>query len=184
MQYLGRSRPKIVGGFGTYFNYRGLEFTTNWTFKCGHLVPNFNDYQNAPKNLATFNSLQASLGYSSDLAVSGTNREKKYLYYWQFAGDITDVPRFTTSNTDYWTSIVTSNKYSKGDYLRMTNVSLSYRLPAHIMKQLGGMNNFTIGVNARNLLTFTKYRGLDVGSGSAFSYPVAREFNVKLTVGF
>lgn len=184
MQYLGRSHPKIVGGFGTYLNYKGLEFTTNWTFKCGHLVPNFNDYQNAPKNLATFNSLQASLGYSSDLAVSGTNREKKYLYYWQFPGDITDVPRFTTSNTDYWTSIVTSNKYSKGDYLRMTNVSLSYRLPARIMKQFGGMSNFTIGVNARNLLTFTKYRGLDVGSGSAFSYPVAREFNVKLTVGF
>lgn len=184
MQYLGRSRPRIVGGFGTYVNYKGLEFSTNWTFKTGHLVPNFNDYQNAPKNLATFNSLQASIGYSSDLAVSATNREKKYLYYWQFPGDITDVPRFTTSNTDYWCSIVTSNKYSKGDYLRMTNVSLSYRLPAQLIRHWGGMNNFTVGLNARNLLTFTKYRGLDVGSGSAFSYPVAREFNIKLTVGF
>ena len=66
----------------------------------------------------------------------------------------------------------------------MTNVSVSYRLPSHILRQMGRLNNFTIGVNARNLLTFTKYRGLDVGSGSAFSYPVAREFNVKLTVGF
>lgn len=183
MQYLGRSRPKIVGGFGTYFNFKGLEITTNWTFKAGHLISNFNDYQNAPRNLATFNSQQAALGYSSDLAVSSTNREKKYLYYWQFTGDITNVPRFTTSNTDYWTSIATSDKYSKGDYLRMTNVSISYRLPSHILYQMGRLYNFIIGVNARNLLTFTKYRGLDVGSGSAFSYPVAREFNVKLTVG-
>lgn len=184
MQYLGRTNPKFTGGFGTYFRYKGFEFTTNWTFKAGHLVPNFNDYQNAPKNLATFNAQQAALGYSSDLAVSATNREKKYLYYWQFPGDVTDVPRFTTSNTDFWSSMATSDKYAKGNYMRMTNLSLSYRFPATLIKRWLSMNNLVIGFNARNLLTFTKYRGLDVGTGSAFSYPVAREFNFKLTVGF
>lgn len=184
MQYLGRTNPKYTGGFGTYFRYKGIEFTTNWTFKTGHLVPNFNDYQNAPKNYATFNSTQAALGYSSDLAVSATNRERKYLYYWQFSGDVTNVPRFTTSNTDYWCSMATSDNYSKGDYLRMTNLSLSYRFPSETIRRWCGMTNLTLGFNARNLLTFTKYRGMDVGTGSAFSYPVAREFNFKLTLGF
>mgnify|MGYP001025260013 FL=1 len=182
MQYLGRSNPKFVGGFNTYLRYKGLEFTTSWTFKTGHLVPNFNDYQNAPNNEAS--SVRAALGYSSDLKVSATNREKRYLYYWQFSGDRTDIPKFTTSDNDYWASLCTSDKYSKGDYLRLTNLSLSYRFPSRLIKQWAGMQNLSLGFNARNLVTFTKYRGLDVGTGNAFSYPVAREFNFKLTVGF
>jgi hypothetical protein len=68
--------------------------------------------------------------------------------------------------------------------MRMTNLSLSYRFPQKLIRNWGGMNNLTIGLNARNLITFTKYKGLDVGSGSAFSYPVAREYNIKLSVGF
>ncbi len=181
MQYLGRSNPKYVGGFNTVMRYKGLEFTTSWTFKTGHLIPNFNDYQNAPNNEAS--DIRAARGYSSDLKVSATNREKKYLYYWQFAGDVTDVPRFTTADNDFWASMCTSDGYSKGNYLRMTNLSLSYRFPSRLVQQWK-MQNMSLGFNARNLLTFTKYRGLDVGSGNAFSYPVAREFNFKLTIGF
>ena len=74
MQYLGRSNPKHVGGFNTVMRYKGLEFTTSWTFKTGHLIPNFNDYQNAPNNEA--DDRRVALGYSSDLKVSAqTGRE-------------------------------------------------------------------------------------------------------------
>ncbi|MDE5635713.1 MAG: hypothetical protein K2I52_05340, partial [Muribaculaceae bacterium] len=182
MQYLGRTNPKFVGGFNTYLRWKGLEFSTSWTFKTGHIIPNFNDYQNAPNNEAS--AQRAALGYSSDLKVSATNRERKYLNYWQFPGDITNVPRFTTNDNDYWASLCTSDRYSKGDYLRMTNLSVSYRFPSSLIRNWAGMKNLSIGVNARNLLTFTKYRGLDVGSGGAFTYPVAREINFRLTVGF
>lgn len=168
MKYLGRTNPKFVGGFSTTMRYKGIEFTTTWTFKTGHLIPNFNDYQNAP-------------GTGSDFDVSATNREKQYLYYWKAPGDITDIPRFAAK--DYWSRLCTSNKYSKGDYLRMTNLSLSYRFPTHLINRWK-MNNLSLGFNARNLLTFTKYRGLDVGSGGAFTYPISREFNFKVTVGF
>lgn len=169
MKYLGRSNPKYVGGFSTYMKYKSLEFSTSWTFKTGHLIPDFNDYQNAPNS-------------GNDMRASSTNREKRYLYYWKAQGDITDVPRFVSGN-DYWARLASSDKYSKGDYLRLTNVSLSYRFPAHLVNAMK-LKNLLIGFNARNLLTFSKYRGLDVGSGGAFTYPVSREFNLKLTVGF
>lgn len=168
MKYLGRTNPKFVGGFNTYMKYKGLEFTTSWTFKTGHIIPNFNDYQNAPNG-------------GNDLNASSTNRERQYLYYWKTKGDITNIPRFV--DNDYWASLCTSNKYSKGDYLRMTNLSLNYRFPSQVINRLK-MSNLSIGFNARNLVTFTKYRGLDVGTGGAFTYPVSREFNFKLTVGF
>ena len=169
MKYLGRSNPKYVGGFSTYMKYKSLEFSTSWTFKTGHLIPDFNDYQNAPNS-------------GNDMRASSTNREKRYLYYWKAQGDITDIARFVSGN-DYWARLASSDKYSKGDYLRLTNLSLSYRFPAHLVNAMK-LKNLLIGFNARNLLTFSKYRGLDVGSGGAFTYPVSREFNLKLTVGF
>lgn len=181
MKYLGRSTPKFVGGFNTYLRYKSIEFTTSWTFKTDYLIPNFNDYQNAPNNEA--NADRAALGYSSDLKVSSTNRERKYLQYWQFPGDNTNVPRFTTATNDYWASTATTEMYSNGDFLRMTNLSVNYRFPSDLVKRMK-MQNLSLGFSARNLLTYTKYRGLDVASGSAFSYPVARQFNFKLSVGF
>lgn len=182
MQYLGGLHPKITGGFSTSVRYRSIEFSTLWTFKTGHLVPTFNDYQNAPRNMNA-SAEYLALGYSRDLAVSATNRQKKYLNYWQMPGDDTNVKRFVVSNYDLWTSMHTSDQYEKGDYLRMTNISLSYRFNQELIKKMH-LNQLLIGLNATNLLTFTKYRGVDVATGSAFGYPVAKEFNVKLTLGF
>ncbi|MFR7875259.1 MAG: hypothetical protein ACLU4J_02065 [Butyricimonas paravirosa] len=76
MQYLGRSNPKYVGGFNTYFRYKNIEFSTQWSYKIGHIIPSFNDLQNAPNNW----EMQVKL--PSDMlviCVSGTNRERRYL---------------------------------------------------------------------------------------------------------
>lgn len=180
MQYLGRSNPKYVGGFNTYFRFKNIEFSTQWSYKVGHIIPVFNDLQNAPNNWG--NADEVAVGYSSDLSVSGTNRERKYLSFWKTPGDKTDVARFVTGN-DYWAGVCTSDKYEKGNYLRLSNLSLSYRLPSEVAQRFG-MKNMSLSFNAYNLLTFTKYSGLDVGTNGAFSYPVSREYNIKLSVGF
>lgn len=178
MQYLGRSNPKYVGGFSTYLRYKNIEFTTQWSYKVGNIIESFNDVQNAPNN-----SSQAADGYSSDLSVSGTNRERRYLNFWKMPGDVTDIPGFVGSGRDYWAGMHTSAKYEKGDYLRLSNISVSYRLPSEVVKRFG-MQNMSLAFNAYNLFTSTKYKGLDVGTGGAFSYPTAREYNVKLSIGF
>lgn len=178
MQYLGRSNPKYVGGFNTYLRYKNIEFSTQWSYKVGHIIESFNSLRYAPNN-----GSKASYGYSSDLSVSATNRERRYLNFWKQRGDVTNIPRFVPSGNDYWASICTSDKYEKGNYLRLSNIALSYRLPSEIAERCG-MKNMFISFNAYNLLTFTKYKGLDVGTGGAFSYPTAREYNIKLTVGF
>lgn len=181
MQYLGRSNPLFIGGFSTYFRYKNFEFMTDWAYKTGHLIPSFNDLQNAPNNLGSDG--QRSAGYTSDMNVSSTNRDKKYLNYWRGEGDVTDVRRFVVGQNDYWASIMTNDKYERGDFLRMTNLTLNYRFKTEMVNRWG-MEQLMIGFNARNLLTFTKYKGLDVGTQGAFNYPVAKEFNIKLTIGF
>ncbi len=183
MQYLGGLNPKHVGGFNTYIKYKNFEFTTDWTFKTGHLVPSFNDYVNAPRNLSFTDPAFMEIGYSGDLAVSSTNRQRKYLNYWQLPGDETNVKRFLTSDMDLWSTLYSSDKYEKGDYLRLTNLSFSYRVNSKLLARYA-IRNLQIGVNMRNLLTFTKYKGVDVATGQAFGYPVPREFNIKLSLGF
>lgn len=180
IRYLGRSNPKYVGGFNTYFRYKSFDFTTQWSYKVGHIIPSFNDYQNAPNNWG--DSGQASIGYASDLSVSGTNRERRYLNFWKVKGDVTDISRFITGN-DYWQGIHTDLKYEKGNYLRLSNIAVSYRLPSEVAQRFG-MKNMSLSFNAYNLFTFTKYKGLDVGTGGSFSYPTSREYNIKLSVGF
>lgn len=184
LQYLGRTNPKYVGGFSTYLRYRHFEFTTYWSYKMGHLIPTFNDYQNAPRTLSGQNNNDLiAQGYSGDLAVSATNREKKYLNYWQQPGDMTDIRGFISSGTDLWASIVTDKKYEKGDYLRLNTLSLSYRFNGDWVNKFQ-LNNILFSLNARNIFTITKYKGIDVATGNAFGYPVAREYSVKVTLGF
>lgn len=185
LQYLGRLNPKYVGGFTTYLRYKRWNLTTNWTFKAGHIVPTFNDYKEAPRSYDPDRGkayMNVPDWYSSDLAVSGTNRQRKYLGYWQTPGDETDVHRFAPrSQNDYWATLVTDQQYEKGDYLRMTNISLTYRFDNDLIRKWG-LSNLTLGLDARNLVTFTKYRGIDVATGSAFSYPVAKEVSLRLRV--
>lgn len=180
MKYLGRSNPLFVGGFGTYLKYKNLEFTTSWTFKTGHIIPLFSDLQSAP----SAGSLGInSLGATANLNVSGTNREKKYLGFWKKTGDITNVPRFTTFMAEQWSSNFTSEKFASGDYLRLTDISLSYRFDPYKIKDWH-LRDLRLSLYARNLLTFTKYRGLDVASQGAFNYPAPREISLKVSIGF
>ena len=180
LQYLGRTNPLLVGGFSTYLKYRRFEFSTMWSYKLGHIVPLIQDYANAP--LAGLSDRMTAEGYSTDLGVSHTNRERRYLGYWKREGDITDIPKFVTGNFDLWVSSRNSDNYAKGDYLRLTNLSLSYRFDPNLLKKWN-MNVLQLSLTTRNLLTFTRYRGLDVATGGAFNYPVAREASLKLTVG-
>ncbi len=170
-QYLGTLNPAITGGFNTYLTYKNFMFTTAWTFKAGHIIPTFNDHSNAPGG---------SSGVS-DIGISRTNREAKYSDTWRAPGDITAVPAALSSGSYY--NFGTSLNYVDGDYLRLTNISLDYSLSRSVVKKLG-LSSVKIGLNARNLLTFTKYTGLDVGTGGAFTYPVSREFSLRLNIGF
>ena len=173
LTYLGRSNPLFVGGFGTYLRYKNLEFTTSWTFKTGHIVPLFSDLVNAP----------GAGMHTANLSVSGTNREKKYLGFWKKSGDDTNVPRFTTEYSEPWNGFVTSDKYASGDYVRLNDVTLSYRFDPYKIQDWG-IRDLRLSLFARNLLTFTKYRGLDVATQGAFNYPAPKEISLKLSIGF
>jgi TonB-linked SusC/RagA family outer membrane protein len=80
-----------------------------------------------------------------------------------------------------------------GSYLRLKNITLSYRFPSQLFNDK--LKNLSLSISATNLLTITKYSGYDpeVSSYTAndaelgsdfYNYPPARTFTFGLNVSF
>ena len=73
--------------------------------------------------------------------------------------------------------------YHDASYLRLKNLSITYRIPGSI-KRLLGLNEGNIFMNAQNLLTITDYRGLDSENPGAVSLPPLRTITGGIQINF
>jgi TonB-linked outer membrane protein, SusC/RagA family/TonB-dependent outer membrane receptor, SusC/RagA subfamily, signature region len=70
-------------------------------------------------------------------------------------------------------------------YLRLKNVQIGYNLPNRWLSRIG-VDNVRIYATAENLVTFTKFRGLDpaaLGSQNDNLYPVDKSFTIGINLG-
>lgn len=75
---------------------------------------------------------------------------------WTTTNTNTDQPRVgNNSNRE-----ISSRFVEDGSYLRLKNVALGYNLPSATIEKLG-IGSLRLSISAQNLLTFTKYSGLD-----------------------
>lgn len=104
--------------------------------------------------------------------------------------ETSDFPAFSSTNKN----IPLSSRFlSKGGFVRIKNVSLSYTVPQETLRDIASI---TLFASVTNLYTFTRYNGLDPeasnsGSGSDVyqnfdygSYPVPRVFTGGVTFTF
>lgn len=101
-----------------------------------------------------------------------------------------NIPAFSSTGKNY---IQTSRFVEKGDFIRLKNISLAYTLPKSTVGNLFSIRFFA---SATNLLTITRYKGMDpesasVGSGNDAqqnidygSYPNPRVFTGGVTINF
>ncbi|PMD86007.1 hypothetical protein BWI97_26460, partial [Siphonobacter sp. BAB-5405] len=76
-----------------------------------------------------------------------------------------------------------------GDFARLRNVRLGYSLPRPVLSRLK-MQNLTVFVSGDNLLTLTRFTGIDpeengsFGEENAGKYPFARKYLAGLQLSF
>lgn len=109
------------------------------------------------------------------------------LDYWIKPTDVTTAQRLTSSfNGDvvsnYFNAFNSTYSITDGSFLRVKNVSLSYRFPTR-WSDKARMKSMSIFGSAQNLLTFTKYKGLDPESGDE-DLPPLRVITVGIQVTF
>lgn len=159
--------PKYQGGFGFDFDYKGFNLQTLFTYVAGL---NRYDFDMAslydPTNIGVFN-------VSEDL-----------LNAWTPTNTGSNIPSLTASNYD---ALDRSDRWVvDASYVRLRNIALGYDIPA---RTLSGtfVKNLRISLQAENLATWTKWRGLDAESNRASDqsqYPSPRTFTLGFDVKF
>lgn len=164
---MGQTMPQFFGGFGNQFTYKKISLDIFFQFV----------KQQAPTS--DYGPLTGTYG-------SMENKETQVLDYWKAPGDVTSVPRpTTTSSNDAYSAFKNDYVYSDaawGDasYIRLKNVAVSYDLSALTGKwKIFGTSIYLQG---ENLFTITRYRGLDPeinGFDRRYVYPVNPFGSVK-----
>ncbi|NRF41126.1 SusC/RagA family TonB-linked outer membrane protein [Pedobacter foliorum] len=106
---------------------------------------------------------------------------------WQQPGDQSQVQRFSTTNS---ANTIFSDAKNEGgmaiqdaSYIRLKNISVSYILPAKLLSAVR-IKQASLNIQGQNVLTFSKYKGLDPESLSMLSLPPLRVFSVGLNLTF
>lgn len=137
----GSALPKFFGGLTNTFTYKGISLSCLVFFNYGNKI-----YDNWGSN--------ANGDGASPLNGASSLPRYTYLHRWQQEGDITDVPKVVYKGTQSGGYSSTRFLYS-GNYIRLRDISLSYDLPAYMMKaaHMGGVR---IYARASNLFTYVE----------------------------
>ncbi len=141
VEYLGDSNPKFIGGFGTGLKYKSFNLNIAFHYRLGFVIVNQVAIQTEGMN-------------------DRNNQSKAVLYRWRKQGQEEEgmLPRAYMNNP---ASNLGSDRYvEQGDFIRLNNVTLSYRVPQDVCRKLR-MRRLTVSASGRKLLTFTQYSGQD-----------------------
>jgi len=179
----GNPMPKVTGGFGNTFSYKGFSLNIFCSFITGRNIFNgyLSDYLNGSRNIGTW-------GFNSGPAAI-TNMLNQF---WYQQGDQTKFPRLVyPSGTpqDPW-HIASSYFVENGDFLKVKQATLSYNLPESWIRNLK-MKRLNVYGMAENLFTFKRSKVVpdpelvDPTTGSAnVVYPSALKFTLGVNVEF
>ncbi|RAJ37168.1 SusC/RagA family TonB-linked outer membrane protein [Pedobacter cryoconitis] len=183
-RFVGTSSPKFTGGMGNEFTYKNFSLNTFFNFVYGSKIYN--------GNRDVFDADGAYPQYNSIVLPDGWNR-------WEKPGDIATHPK-AVLNGNKLSNKPSSRFLEDGSYLRLRNVTVGYNFSDAITKRLK-LSNLRIYVSADNLLTFTKFSGMDpevanldpasydnpnpntVGT-SGKKYPISKKILFGVNIGF
>lgn len=165
---LGTSDAPWYGGLSTTISYKGLELSANLVFFLNRYMYN-NDMNNIVNPTYFYDNMHVSM-----------------LTEWKAAGDITNVPRPTsTGGNAYQTQ--TTRFLEDASYWRLRNVTLGYVLPTKWLAA-AKLRSARIYVQGQNWWTKTDYQSFDPEmTGSSLTgaqYPALVQTTVGLSIGF
>ena len=187
MVFMGYIRPDKTGGMVNTFSFKNLTMRVVADFAVGHVIDN--SFKGRSLGSARNNNMTLS-------EVMGGN-------IWNNPGDIATIPKYTVqSDADYnyrnhlrngnnlasSSGYITANSlyHSKGDFLALREISLSYRLQANFLKK-AHISAVNLYAGVYNIGYLTKYDGLmpEIFTGNdQGSYPRPRQYNFGASFTF
>jgi TonB-linked SusC/RagA family outer membrane protein len=169
--YNGSSLPNWTGGMTNSVRYKGFDLNILVAFSIGGKI---------------YDADYAGLMYASVGNQPGQNWSTDMLKRWQKPGDITDVPKLTTT-TDYSANSSSTRFLFDGTYARIRNITLGYSLSKSLLSR-AHFNNARFFIDWQNPFTFFNRQGLDpeagLGAITSNTSSVYRTLSVGLNFDF
>ncbi|WP_421872354.1 SusC/RagA family TonB-linked outer membrane protein [Marinoscillum sp.] len=173
----GSAIPTSYGGWSNTFSFKGITLDVFFQYQFGNDAFNGDLY-----------NLLSGRGVG--------NQRVDIMDRWQNPGDQTNVPMVTPNGVingvdQYYGFIGTNRFMSDASYIRLKTLTLSYDFPSALLDAIN-MRSARIFVQGVNLVTWTKYDGIDpevvvnnngTGTSSYGAYPLGRQFSVGLNIG-
>ncbi len=140
--YIGNPTPDFTYGFNADLSWKGIELNLF--------------FQGAEGNDIFNNTTRYDFGY--------VNRPSSVLNRWTGPGTSHSEPRVNLNDPNQ-NARISDRFVEDGSYLRLKTLQLAYNLPAAWLKKVQA-DKCKIYVTAQNLLTWTRYKGLDPEIGS------------------
>jgi len=134
---IGNPFPKMTLGLNLNANYKGFDLSLFIQGTYGNDIYN-NTYYDLTGMTRLFNASVDVLGR------------------WKQDGDVTDIPRPSAAGPNVQ---ISTRGVEDGTYTRMKNLTFGYTLPSSLFGN--NISRFRIYMSGQNLLTITKYKGLD-----------------------
>lgn len=166
---IGSSMPDLFGGLQNTFTYK------NWTL-------------NTLVNFVSGNKIFNYVRFKNESMTGLENQSASVLDRWLYDGQVTNVPR-ALWNDPVGNSSFSTRWIEDGSYLRVQNISLSFRIPNKFLQ----FRNAEFYVSANNVLTLSKYLGYDPEFSYSYSHaeqgvdygqtPQPRQFVIGIKLG-
>lgn len=150
--FIGNPWPEVQYGFNITLGYKGIDFVADFTGVAG------NDIMNLAK------------AYTQNMVQSSNTTPEIFNASYFLGNGMTDRPRISAVDAENGNAIVKdpNKNYSTysdyfiedGSYLKLKNITLGYTFPRKWTRK-AKINRLRIYVTGSNLLTFTKFSGLD-----------------------
>ena len=167
--------PKWFGGWNNTFTYGNVDLNVQINYAGGNYI--YNGSKAGLRDQRFWNNHTDVLDRWSESNTDGT------------------IPRVVFGdNVSNGSALPISENVEKGDFLRIRNITLGYRLPAKLLER-ANIANLRIYANANNPFLFTGYSGTDPevstnGNTNATpgvdrnTVPMSRTFIIGLNLGF
>lgn len=139
-QVIGSALPDVFGNFGTVLSYKKVSLNALFTYGIGNDI--YNGFNQQMHLMADYSNQSPDVeGRYISQSSPGTGLSRAAF----------DDPSSNGATSDLWVE--------RGSYLRLKNITISYEIP--IPAKMAFFRALNVYVTAENLLTFTKYSGLD-----------------------
>ncbi|WP_085497228.1 SusC/RagA family TonB-linked outer membrane protein [Arenibacter troitsensis] len=173
--FVGNPHPKFIGGMDNTFSYKNLSLSVFMNFATG------NKLYNTARNL-----FSRGVPFVQNFAEAAD--------FWTPDNPSATSPRPSQGGTTTTLATLASTRFLEdASFLRVKNVALTYDLPGKIF-ETSFISSAQFTISATNLLTFTKYTGLDPEASSRESllsagidytpYPNTKQYNLGVKIGF